>query len=681
MDGATARVPSYVFDLGKVFPEVVGSARCSTNTGVINKCGALVLAITYLLSGNKFPGTMGDLTPQEIMAELEQGAFVLKTTVSRLFEWAQSVALDPQITLDPEQMKAVPLRLEGPGHALKAYQRVAAGWAARRKGCTAALGCGVGKTSVATAAAMAARALGFIKEPRCVISAPVNAMGGWTKYISDLKTAFDVVDVVSVDSLHHLQALASNGGAIIFDEAHKLKNYGRDRTEMAHELRPRFEWSICLTGSFLHTGCEAVMSILDLACPGLSRFTDSLAFGHYFDAVIVKKIPGRGMRRSLGKPAQSNYEKFTNYLLRSTISLSFESPEVKAENPLPPQARFLVDTWEKPQWVKDLIAAEYDSAKMKDPTLTLDDFDKRCPILWGPDVPWQEYGAAMAFAEQHVREQQFIKEMSAFDQKTYNYPEDVQRLALDVQLRWKAIKTEKIADPTDEALEDYERRRKFLNAARKMTGLPSFSALFWDLRTEGNVDRVIRRSVVDKKVIFRYVYAPDSSAENPKPGVKIELIRQWLRENEDELLFVGGASSLTVDMLIRMCQEEGHEYRVIRGSVPAEDRQVFVDEFQAKKFRVFVVQQVAGSESITCTQATTSMLVDHDTSPVTYTQFLARTARTGQLFETEHHDFSFLEMQTERIHALRRGEEFDATIRRSMETKFEELVRLFQNPV
>lgn len=677
MTDGIARIPSYSFDLGKTFPEVAGSGRCSS-AHATNKCAGLVLALCYLLSGNKFTGVLADLTPQEIMAELQEGAEIVGCTVDRMFQWARSVMLEPQITLDPEQMKAVPTRLVGPNFNLKDYQRRVAGWIARRYGCTAALGCGTGKTGISTAAAIAAHRLGFIKESRCLISAPLNAVGPWQKYLKDLREEFKIVDIISVDSLHYLLALPSNGGAIIFDEAHKLKNYGRDRTDMAHLLRPRFEWSVCLTGSFLHTGCEAVMSILDLACPGLARFTDPMVFGAFFDAIVVKKIRGLGKRRSLDKPAKTNYVKFTNYLLRSTISLSFESEEVKAENPLPPQTKYLIDTWEKPQWVLDLTDEMWKQASAKDPQLTRESFEDNCPVLWGPDVPWQIFTAATALASQHVREQQFVKAMSAADGKEYKYPDDVQHLAAQIHLEWKALK-KGVAPTTEAEMEAYYARKEFVDEQRKLPGMPNFSALFWMLRTEGAVDRVIVRLVVDKQVIYRFVYAPGSTEENPAPGPKIKLIEQWLIDNPDESLFTGAASSLSVDLLIKMCEKNGWTYRVIRGGVSAKDRSTFEDEFQAGIFRVFVVQQVAGSEAITCTKATTSFLVDHDVSPVPYTQYLARTARTGQLQETDHYDLSFVELQTERIHALRRGEEFDATIRRAIEAAAQGIP--VQNPV
>lgn len=676
MTDGIIKVPAYSFNIGYVFPEVKGSGPCST-TNAINKTAGLTLAVCYLLSGNKFRGALADLSPQQIMAEMEDGALALQTTVARLFAWADSIMLDPAVTLTEEQMLAVPERLTGIDFSLKRYQRRVAAWMARRMGCAAALGCGTGKTVTAAAAAIAAKRLGFIKTSRCLITAPVNAIGGWVDYIPALRETFDVVDLVSADSLHHLVGLPSEGGALITDEGHKFKTVGRNRTDHVHLLRPKFEWCALLTGSFLHTGCGGVMSMLDLACPGLSRFTDDMVFGAYFNAIINNKVRGRN-RRSLGKPAQTNYEKFTQYLLRATISLSFSSAEVASENPLPPQMTYVIETWQKPQWVRDLIEKTWVDAKVADSQLTRETFDANCPVMWGPDCNWQVFTAAVAFAEQFVRENQLIRDMSVIDNVEYQYPADVQKVADTVRRRHLDIRKE-VPQPTEEAMEDYRKRREFYNDERKLAGLPSFSALFWLLRTEGNVDRVIVRSVVDKRVIFRYVYAPGTSAENPGYGVKLEQLRQWLIENPDESLFSGAASSQTVDLMIRLMDEMKITYRVIRGGVSAEDRKTFVKEFQSGEFRVFVVQQVAGSESITCTKATTSYLLDHDISPVTYTQYLARTARTGQTEETDHYDLSFTELQTERIHSLRRGEEFDATIRRGIEAAVETAAN--QNPV
>ena len=108
-------------------------------------------------------------------------------------------------------------------------------------------------------------------------------------------------------------------------------------------------------------------------------------------------------------------------------------------------------------------------------------------------------------------------------------------------------------------------------------------------------------------------------------------------------------------------------YRVIEGGVPAEDRGVFCKEFQAGAFRVMLLQQVAGSESVTLTAAATSALLDHDLKATAYTQYIHRTYRQGQKRESEHYDMVFGDRQAELLAMIQRGRSFDQVTRDKLE--------------
>jgi SNF2 family DNA or RNA helicase len=169
-------------------------------------------------------------------------------------------------------------------------------------------------------------------------------------------------------------------------------------------------------------------------------------------------------------------------------------------------------------------------------------------------------------------------------------------------------------------------------------------------------------------ITYRYRYGPGD-------GPKLLWLEQWLDDNGDEPILVGAVTVPTLDAVVRLLTRKGIDYRLIRGGVPARQREKAKNEFQAGQFRVMLVQQIAGSESITLTRAATSILLDHDLSPITYTQFLGRTARQGQDRECQHYDLAFNLIQQDRILALRRGEDFDAETRRELENVYHQVTQ------
>jgi SNF2 family DNA or RNA helicase len=144
-------------------------------------------------------------------------------------------------------------------------------------------------------------------------------------------------------------------------------------------------------------------------------------------------------------------------------------------------------------------------------------------------------------------------------------------------------------------------------------------------------------------------------------------VERWLDLNVEESVLIGAVAVETITVLESMLKAKSISYRMIRGGARAKDREEWKNEFQAGKVRVMLVQQIAGSESITLTKASNSILVDHDLSPIPYTQFMGRTARQGQTKECTHYDLAFTAIQVERIVALRRGEGFDTETRTALE--------------
>jgi hypothetical protein len=92
-----------------------------------------------------------------------------------------------------------------------------------------------------------------------------------------------------------------------------------------------------------------------------------------------------------------------------------------------------------------------------------------------------------------------------------------------------------------------------------------------------------------------------------------------------------------------------------------------------------VVQQKAGSMSMTLTRAATSFLVDHTWSPIDYSQYLARTHRKGQKRPCEHYNLVFGLAQRTIVSGLERGEAFDTNSRASLENLFKSATKDLNN--
>lgn len=647
--------PAYRYRLKETFPEL---PNLSTGTQDARRPAPLVaLTLAHLAAGNKFVGPTAELTMDEILEELEVYCIEHSLDLDRAASWADSLLEPPETTL-PEDLRSEHLITEvrGPGFSLHPYQLDVAAWAAHRMGSVLSLGCGVGKTATSVSAAGTAARIGKCSSERCVIVCPLNAVGTWAKYKQDLLSYFKQVDILSVDSLHKYKAMdRSLGGALIFDEAHKLKTVGKRRTESAHVLRAAFEWCTCLTGSLLHTGPEGVMSVLDLACPGLARFFDIWKFGDTFNCVSVTQVPGRGMVRKLELVPFEMQPRFVEYLKRGVRSLAVSSPEVREHINLPEHTVLSEDSWETPGWVQDLNE-ETENGTVVYQGHTLHTYSQEeiesfagppptPPVITAANTPASSYLGALALAMMHQRQEQLFETL-----KERGFPSTTVEEAVEY-----------IRESEDEVTFGD------LKELQKMCGLPHFSAVCYEVTKEGRENRAIARVKEEyagvQTISYRFIYPEGEERWGPK----LQALRQWLEDNPEEQVVVGAAAVKTLDDAEALLQELGISYHLIRGGVATKDRVSFIEKFQRGETRVMLLQQVAGSESVDLYSAATSILLDHSWSPAVYTQFQARTHRQGQTRPCTHIDYVYGPVQEMVVSRLRRGESFDAAVRQDLE--------------
>jgi len=631
--------PAFALDPSKTWKEVPSAPQSTAD--VSRAVSALTIVLAYMMSGQKFRGSYSDYTLAEMDKELNDFCKWHSLSIDRVISWASSLLIPP--TYQTPLGSMVERRMPSLGFALHEYQRNEAEWFASRQGGVAGLSCGTGKSVTAWAAAKAAVRNGRCIDSRCTIIAPVNAMGQWEPYADDLKHDFKEVNILSVDSTHKYKFDPRMGGALIVDECHKVKNESSTRSFNTFDIRLGYDWCLCLTGTLLHTGPEGVLMIQDLAVPGLSRFTDKWRFGTVFDCIVQKKV-GRRTRSSLVTPAGEHFESFVQYLSRGVRSLSFASPTVREAVNLPGQTRTLVDSWPSPDWFITLKQKEREEIRAVVLTETgrePSDFDytSRERLYWLPDCDWRWALGATSVAIMHER----------------------------IALAEKGLDEER--EPLPERLGEDD----------TVIGLPTFAKVRVESAREGRVDRCIERFKDSTGALsLRWYYAPGTDFIKPGPGVKIREVMKWVDSHPNEPALIGSVSSLSKRFIIAELEKRGKTLGVIDGTVSAKERSTLTARFQAGEIDYMVVQQVAGSESITLTRAATSFLIDHSWSPIHYTQYLARTCRTSQTRECEHYDLAFGRLQSEIVRTLQRGEAFDTRTRARLEELMQESLQWIQ---
>jgi len=599
-------VPIYVIDPHRVFPEVPSAKQITSDA--TRPVASLVIFVAYMLSGVGLTGVYADTPMEQIDAEITNACERYNVEKEFVFEWATSLLYPVGETFsDADREKFIPKFIKAKGWSLRDYQWVKAAWCAYRKGSIMALGCGLGKSGTATAAAIGAANSGRCRSTRCWIIAPLNAMPQWDAYIEELKGTFAEVTCLSMDSAHNAVGLQRGlGGAVIFDELHKLKADDSRRGDACETIRNAFEWGVGLTGTLFHAGAEGVLRVQDMVLPGLSRFLNKWKFGDVFESTYEKKV-GKRTRRTIGMPADAHFDRFTEYMSRGVCSLSFDSPEVKDAVQMPGRNSITVDSWETPLWARERL-------------VKLTKQDSRNRIYWAPDWITNEQSAQYLGA-----------------------------LAL--------------------AMSEFEPERK----------LPSFPKVMHAACKEGRVNRVISKVYEEGKLEpkFSFEYDPEVAAsvnvhdvDSLPPGPKIAQVEQWLEANPKEPMILSSVGNLGMYMLAKLLMKHDVKFEIIRGDVDKKERKRIVDEFEEGKYRVCLLQQAAGAESITLVRATTSILIDHHWSSSIYTQFMARNYRIGQTEFCEHYDYQFGTMQGQVIRRLRRGELFDARVRGQLEATY-----------
>lgn len=322
------------------WPSLVTPNSRESVRGADDKVSALIMALHSAVTGKKMGGDLRGASPHDatkaVLEELEDNHDI---TPDQRSLWALSLhgrTIGDMHGTGSKPSGNGPIISAAAGVTLDEYQTATIA-SLPIGGGVAALGCGLGKTATALAAAYTVGA------NRLFIVCPLNAMGTWEQHRTEMESRFPEVEIVSMDSLHKVKGLEyKKKSVVIFDEVHLLGNIKSQRTKLAMDLRKKFDVGLALTGTLLHGGIEKALAVQNLAVPGLARFSNMWKCGEHFGCIVKQQIGGRTIT-NLASPAESREAEWAEYLSFGTVVLNSESESVAEAVSIPVQEKHLVE--------------------------------------------------------------------------------------------------------------------------------------------------------------------------------------------------------------------------------------------------------------------------------------------------------------------------------------------------
>ena len=302
-------------------PGCAGSALQPTSGTVDRPVCAMVSAWASFDRGNRLSGQLSGMDEKRVRDHYEHWERENGLPHGRLDLWiaaingqSWSLPIDPvvgDLTLDPYQLDAI-AGLSVAGGLLGLFM-------------------GAGKTAIGIAIA---RAVGKRCWVFCPLSAQMTAWEPWRPLLESLGIEFKVI---SIDSAHKYTSVRGDeGGLMIVDEAHNAGGKATRRTKAVHEIRLKFDYGVCLTGSAATGGVEKCLSMKDLAVPGLTGFASTWKAGEHFKCLVKKKIGARTVT-SLEEPS-SQREQFMAWFSYQSVLMRPRCDAVRASFQLPEQS-------------------------------------------------------------------------------------------------------------------------------------------------------------------------------------------------------------------------------------------------------------------------------------------------------------------------------------------------------
>lgn len=302
-------------------PGCAGAALQPTTGTVDRPVCAMVAAWASFQRGNPLYGALSGAGEAQVGARMWDWCRETGIEAPRLDLWLAGIngqswnlPIDPRVgdlTLDPYQLDAISA-LSCAGGLLGLFM-------------------GAGKTAIGIAIA---KAVG----KRCWVFCPLNAqMTAWEPWRPVLEALGIEFKVISIDSAHKYTSIrGDDGGLMIVDEAHNAGGKSARRTKAVHEIRLKFDYCVCLTGSAATGGVEKCLSMKDLAVPGLTGFASTWKAGEHFKCLVKKSIGSRTVT-SLEEPSTQR-EAFMSWFSYQSVLMRPRCEAVRASFQLPEQS-------------------------------------------------------------------------------------------------------------------------------------------------------------------------------------------------------------------------------------------------------------------------------------------------------------------------------------------------------
>lgn len=128
-----------------------------------------------------------------------------------------------------------------------------------------------------------------------------------------------------------------------------------------------------------------------------------------------------------------------------------------------------------------------------------------------------------------------------------------------------------------------------------------------DLEETYRTEDIVTTGILDRLVRYRQICLDPGLLNLQGKSPKTEWILQYLKDYPDEQIII---FSKFTSYLIKLSEQLQTSWALLVGSTPAKQRGKFIRDFQAGKFKVFLINIDAGKEALTLDAAETTIFTD-----------------------------------------------------------------------
>ena len=128
-----------------------------------------------------------------------------------------------------------------------------------------------------------------------------------------------------------------------------------------------------------------------------------------------------------------------------------------------------------------------------------------------------------------------------------------------------------------------------------------------DLEQTYKTEHIITMGTLDRIIRYRQICLDPGLLNLPGKSPKTEWIKQYIKDYPDEQIII---FSKFTSYLCRIAADLSTTWAMLIGATTPKQRSKFIKDFQAKKFKVFLINIDAGKEALTLDAASTTIFTD-----------------------------------------------------------------------